>query len=66
MTTHWLYIGERLITSVRLPETASEFEVKGKAISQAREVPNIHSFDNLTPKEFECLVLDSKVRKFNT
>ena len=36
MQTFWLYIGTRLITSVRLPEGSSKWEARNKADKQAK------------------------------
>lgn len=60
MITYWLYLGERLLTSVRAPEGLDDASVRCRALASHQRVPLC--MPEFAPFEFSTLILSSEVR----
>ncbi len=61
--TYWLYLGDRLVASVRLPPGATERDVKLKALHQQHMTPGVsHLYPEHNPGEIKNMIHNSEVR----
>ena len=61
--TFWLYLGNRILTVIRLPAMTPDEEVRKQAILSHRRVPISHlDIPMCNPGEFECMLKCSEVK----
>lgn len=66
MKTFWLYYGTLLVAAVRLPASASDHDVKVKAIDQQERHPTMsHLYPDHTPGSILNLIHKSEVKTFD-
>lgn len=64
MRTYWLYQGTRVLTAVRLPEGATDEQVRRKALDNEAVLPVGHHNRSEAPFEFANRLHRATVRTF--